>query len=357
MPSARPYNDATLFVSRINAGATEFYTDADGHIWEPDMYLDEKGDVYDQCPTEIRNTDNDSLYCNGRLYDILSIPQPYQYVIPVPRTGTYTVVLHFAELIHSTAGRRIFNILINNELVARQVDVVSAVGPNTAYSMSFTITISSSSSSLPAKIVLEFIPLRDSPMIAAMEIFERDTATDEEEAPTTTPTVSSNAPLQSILINCGGNNFIEKASRRIWGADQYFVGGNPYTETTISFVNNGVNETTLDFDLYQTERNGEFVYNIPVPSRGVYTVILHLLEFQYTERGQRQFTIDIENDVQQRYDNVDIVALGNGTAFQPITLVSSNIVVVDGFITIQLSHSVPRSIGIPKLSGIEIQWQ
>jgi hypothetical protein len=276
------------------------------------------------------------------------------------------VVLHFAELVHSTPGRRVFDILINNELVAPQVDVVSAVGPNTAYSLSFTITTSevvattpdmtTLSSSSPTNIVVEFIPLRDSPIIAAMEILERDTIT-VSEPPTTTPIVSSTTP-KFILINCGGNNFIEKAVNggRIWGADQYFVGGNPYTET-VGFMNNGVNETTLDYDLYQTERNGEFVYNIPVPSRGVYTVILHLLEFQYTERGQRQFTIDIENDVQQRYDNVDIVALGNGTAFQPITLVSSNIVVVDGFITIQLSHSVPRSIGIPKLSGIEIQWQ
>ena len=346
MPSTRNDTATTtsLFVTRINAGSVEPYTDADGVRWEGDLYYGGKGVVYSSCPTDITGTVHDPLYCNGRFFDILSVPQPYQYVIPVPRIGTYTVNLHFAELIYTTNGRRIFDVLINNELVANQVDIVDAVGPNSAYNISFTTASTVTDTNT---ITIEFIPLRESPIIAAIEVLERRRDTIESSSsPTLAPIVPSPA---AILINCGGNNFIEAAAAmnrgRRWSADQYFTGGNPFTNGTVTIHN------TMHQDLYQTERNGEFVYNVPVPVVGNYTVRLHFVEFQWTKVGQRQFTIDMEQSV--TLHNVDIVALGNGTAFQAVTLERNNIMVDDGFLTIQLSNAIPP-IDTPKLSGIEI---
>ena len=316
------------------------YIDSERVQWEPDTYFQGKGEVYSQCPMDIAGTDRDPLYCNGRRFDIQSLPQPYRYVIPIPaRAADYTVQLHFAELVYITSGQRIFDILINDQLVARQVDIVDAVGPNTAHVISFVTKVINDASA----ITVELIPLRESPIIAAIEVLERSNDGNTVESPSPT-----NAPVSSpaILINCGGNNFAEAIGGRIWSPDQYFIGGSPFTDGS-AIVNN-----TLDQDLYQTERNGEFIYEIPVPTIGSYTVILHFVEFKWTQVGQRRFNIAVEDVM--TFDNVDLVSLGQGRALQAITL-ESNVEVDDGFLSVQLSHSIPP-IDTPKLSGIEILW-
>jgi hypothetical protein len=73
-----------------------------------------------------------------------------------------------------------------------------------------------------------------------------------------------------ILINAGGPTTID-IENQTWVADSYFVGGSTYSNSQVDIVNS-------DNDaIYQSERYGNFVYEIPIP-RASYSVILHFAE-------------------------------------------------------------------------------
>ena len=76
-----------------------------------------------------------------------------------------------------------------------------------------------------------------------------------------------------IRINCGGTTVIDSKGQR-WSADSYFSGGATYSTSAVEILN------TEDDILYQSERWGTFIYNIPVPL-GSYSVILHFAEILY----------------------------------------------------------------------------
>jgi hypothetical protein len=336
-PTSAPIKSVTksptsgLYVARINAGSVDTYVDPDGEIWEADNYFEGKGGVYGQCPMEIAGTESDGLYCKERYFNTYATAQPFQYNIPVPRQGAYTVKLHFAEIYYKTANERVFDIMVNGKLAMKQLDIVAKAGPNTALVIPITTQITGTS------IVVELVALKGNPKICALEVME---LTDYVAPPTSAPI----AEAYSMLINCGGNSFVEAIGGRRWNADQYFIGGNSYIDGS-----NPINQT-LDYSLYQTERYGEFKYEIPVPVAGSYNVILHFAELYWTDIGQRLFNIDIESTA--TFENFDIVAYGNGQRLQAITL-ESLVTVDDGYVSIQLSNSVPR-MDNPKLSGIEI---
>jgi hypothetical protein len=81
------------------------------------------------------------------------------------------------------------------------------------------------------------------------------------------PPVQTGFPL---YINCGGPNTSDSQGRT-WMADTYFSNGKTYSNSAVDIVN------TVDDAIYQSERYGNSVYQIPVPT-GSYSVLLHLAE-------------------------------------------------------------------------------
>lgn len=69
----------------------------------------------------------------------------FQYVIGSLKPGTnYQIRLHFAEIVYTTAGRRVFNVLVNGTQVLTNFDKVAAAGgPNKAVVREFTANASS----------------------------------------------------------------------------------------------------------------------------------------------------------------------------------------------------------------------
>jgi Malectin domain len=57
---------------------------------------------------------------------------------------------------------------------------------------------------------------------------------------------------------------------RLWSEDKFFTGGYVY-------ASNAAVANTIDDPLYNSERYGETLYQIPVPP-GTYTVIFHFAE-------------------------------------------------------------------------------
>jgi Malectin domain len=105
--------------------------------------------------------------------------------------------------------------------------------------------------------------------------------------------------FKDIIINCGGTFLISKVSPvnrekssnskqnhvsillgplyldasglRYWAEDNFFFGGSTYSMSSIPISN------TVDDPIYQSERNGDFSYEVPVPV-GTYEVNIHLAE-------------------------------------------------------------------------------
>ena len=119
-----------------------------------------------------------------------------------------------------------------------------------------------------------------------------------EITPTPTPEPTP-IPTNSTVfaVNAGGSEFT--ASNGIkYLADRNYSGGN--TQRTSNSITN-----TIDDPLYNSERYGNFSYNIPV-SDGIYEVTIKLTEIVKSTSGSRRFDVLFEGV--QRLSDLDIYA-------------------------------------------------
>ena len=111
----------------INVGSNAQYTDDDKIVWLEDQPY-KKGEygylsgtpTYMNLKYMIKNTDHTPLY-----YSYLDNVSKYKVDVP---DGNYLVELYFIEPEKIQAGQRIFNVSINSELVARNMDMSSDTG-------------------------------------------------------------------------------------------------------------------------------------------------------------------------------------------------------------------------------------
>ncbi|MBN2011876.1 family 16 glycosylhydrolase [candidate division KSB1 bacterium] len=126
--SAKIITNAPLtFPVKINTGGPEHEAYLSDQPWTSDvMYGFSEGQtaVY---PTglEITGTDNDRVYQSDR-YGLT------KYNVCVPN-GWYTVTLHMSEKYFNDAGKRVFDVYVEGQLIANRVDVIAEVGKNAAY--------------------------------------------------------------------------------------------------------------------------------------------------------------------------------------------------------------------------------
>ncbi|QHT65774.1 choice-of-anchor D domain-containing protein [Rhodocytophaga rosea] len=159
---------------------------------------------------------------------------------------------------------------------------------------------------------------------------------------------SSNASAL-YLVNAGGPEI--NYNGKIWSADQYFTGGETYSNFNIEDI-----EGTADDDLYKTERNSptkQFSYNFPVVSPDTYTVKLHFAEIYMGATGggygaarERVFDVNIEGGTIE-LDDFDIYEeIGPMKA----VIKTFNVTVTDGMLNINFTATIDQ----PKISAIEI---
>ena len=83
--------------------------------------------------TPIDNTDEDIIYTTDG-------EGTKKYLVKVPNQQ-YDVTLMFAEKYFSESGKRIFDVTIEGEQVAENIDIYSATGKNSAYDITSTIKV------------------------------------------------------------------------------------------------------------------------------------------------------------------------------------------------------------------------
>jgi len=281
------------------------YTDTQGHSWSADM--DFTGGYSASTTHAIANTTDPTLYQTERYGN-----STYQFTVP---PGNYTVILKFAEIYWTAAGKRIFNASINGTPVLSNFDIVAAAGAAfTAIDKSFPVTVTGNS------ISIQFTTgSADLPKISAIEI-------------------TNASGFSPIFVHSGGGGYTDTLGNN-WSADMNFAGGNS-ASTSSNILN------TADPKLYQTERYGSFSYQFAVPN-GSYNVVLKFAEIYWTSVGQRIFNVSINGS--PVLSNFDIVA----AAGAPLTAIDKTfpVTVTNHLVTIQFTSG---SVDNPKVSAVEI---
>ena len=138
----------------------------------------------------------------------------------------------------------------------------------------------------------------------------------------------------TFAVNCGGPEYVDKEGL-IYQSDTLFSEGRTRVSKTMI-------EGTEDGVLYQSERYGDFSYNIPV-SNGDYTVILKFAETRQRAAGRSVFDVVIQG--REVLSHLDLFAqAGKNKAYD----VSIPINVMDGVLNI---HFVTET-GQAKVSAI-----
>ncbi len=109
----------------VNAGGGSLAAGALSWI-EDDGSLFLEGETFTSS-APIAGTDNDALYQSERFANTL------RFLLPGIQDGLYTIELHFAETFHTSAGQRVFNVIMEGETVRANYDIFAqAGGMNTA---------------------------------------------------------------------------------------------------------------------------------------------------------------------------------------------------------------------------------
>jgi hypothetical protein len=142
---------------RVNVGDGAFTDTATGNVWSADTGFT-GGAQYATTATitDAANPSQAPLYQTARYGNFT-----YQFTVP---TGSYTVILKFAETYWSSAGSRKFNVAINGTTVLTSFDIVAAAGgPLIAIDKSFTVGPTST-------ITIQFTTVVDNALVNAIQI-------------------------------------------------------------------------------------------------------------------------------------------------------------------------------------------
>ncbi|WKN43593.1 malectin domain-containing carbohydrate-binding protein [Tunicatimonas pelagia] len=140
-------------------------------------------------------------------------------------------------------------------------------------------------------------------------------------------------------INAGGAAFTA-ADGTEFTADRLVSGGRTYKG------NASISGTTDDF-IYQSERYGNFTYNLPV-SDGTYEVTLLFAEVYFNAPNKRVFDVKMEGT--EEISNLDLYAtVGKNAAYQ----ITKTVNVTDGNLTLAFSADVNNA----KLAGLLVSGE
>jgi YVTN family beta-propeller protein len=137
---------------RINCGGPAM-TNSLG-TWAADNLSD-----HSETTAAIENTSLPELY-NKERWSTGALQ--YQFSVP---NGSRTVKLHFAEIYLTSKGQRVFNIVVNGLTVLSNFDILGVANPNTAYDLTFPVSVST------GKITVELMPVTGSVKLSALEIY------------------------------------------------------------------------------------------------------------------------------------------------------------------------------------------
>jgi len=144
---------------RVNCGGPQ-YKDSNGYIWSAD-YGYSSGSTAASTTAAITGTPDPTLY---QTYRSQSGTLQYQFSVP---NGTHTVNLRFAETTFSSAGQRVFNIILNGQTVTSLLDIYStAGGANKSLRLSYRVPVTT------GQVQIQLVGVVQNPTITSIEILQ-----------------------------------------------------------------------------------------------------------------------------------------------------------------------------------------
>ena len=374
-------------------------TDEQGNQWIADTNYD-SGGAAAPIGVTISNTPTPSLY-SSQHYNSGN----FTYSFPVPN-GNYYLTLKFAELYYSGSKQRLFNIVVNGNMVDQNLDVFTAAGgQNRAFDLKIPIVVQNQ------WITIQFQSVADNPIVNAIEI---DAADSSFVLPSNITGQVLNyegqgVPDASVTLSNGSHTFTTTTDN--WGSFSFWdltvgtytlqasgFGYAPSASVTASVTAGNTATTTLTLpqpstplpirikcggpsltdeagnywasdlgfydygaeggtsnsiantatpSVYQSERwmSGPMKYQIPVPN-GTYNLVLKFSELYWTQAGQRVFNVVVNGTTIAKKLDVFAAAGGAFTAYDITVPVS----VTNQWVTIEFDQVVNN----PKIDAIEL---
>lgn len=306
-------------VLKINAGSEEALTLTDG-TWEADQFFFNTGRTSFK-DGNVRGTVDDALYLSHRYSN------DFYYEVPVA-PGEYTVRLYFMERSFSAAGKRIFNVDVEDGAAGvDNLDVFAEVGSWRTLVKTFDNVVVTD-----GELSLDFSSVTNNAIVSGIAIYSNGVNlafTDPLDG--LTPLVRLNAGGEAV--NVGGID---------WSADAHFGGSSKASSRA-----GNVRGTTDDVLLTTVRSAKDFYYDVPVPEPGKYTVRLHFAELWQSQAGKRVFSVDVEEG-QAGIENLDLVQ--EVGAWRPLVQTFENIEVLDGELSLDFLASTNHAL----ISGIEV---
>ena len=156
-------------------------------------------------------------------------------------------------------------------------------------------------------------------------------------------------PVDELRIRAGslGKKYVDQMGK-LWHEDQFFTGGATFGPRDVAILN------TRDAAIYQTGREGDFRYDIPLKP-GVYELRLHLAETTYgTEEiendGETMRLISITANGKSLLNTFDVVSDASGSRVADVKIFTGIAPAEDGLLHLRVSSNKGRGL----LNGIEI---
>ena len=138
-------------VLALNSGGGA-YTDTRGVRFEADRHF--VGGASGRSRATIRGTADGALYRDERYGN-------FSYVIPLA-AGSYDLTLKFVESTHSARNQRVFSLWVEGRLSLKDLDIYAVGGKNTAFDITFTVTVSD------GVLNLDFLPSAGDAQVSAI---------------------------------------------------------------------------------------------------------------------------------------------------------------------------------------------
>ena len=222
-------------------------SDRQGHSWTPDRFYS-GGNTVKSGEKTIFRTRNAALFATART-------GAFSYKIPL-KPGLYEMRLYFADPdyrpdadLEGGEGRRTFMVRLNGVVVLHDFDIIAEAGPNTADVKVFKDVQPERDGFLH----LDFVQQVGEPLLNAIAI--------EPGLP---------HRLRPIRLTTQDREFTDRSGVK-WTPDSYFLQGRLATRY-------GPVSGSLDPQIFERERYGNFSYAIPVAKGSSYKVNLYFAE-------------------------------------------------------------------------------
>ena len=259
--SSPTFGGGSTVVYRVNAGGSS-YTDTLGQVWEADNPYVSFGRSFTVTGAAIAGTDDDVLFRSERWDHPSDDPMRFDFQV---ENGLYQVRLGFAEIYGLKAGERVFDVIINDQVVIKLHDIFSKVGANTADIEEFTTEVTR------GRLTVTFKHVKENPKASKYQSMSLNflfpcahTSFMKLQINCIEIHSLSGSPKTTKIyqINAGSKTDYVDGLNEIWEADtDYVTGGVTYsTGATVDTSAPGTGAQSI----YQTERyRADMAYKLP----------------------------------------------------------------------------------------------